>query len=376
VLVDLRRYLTLLAEALRSLSDEDEQLVIDHDTRNQWYFDGINRLNTILSTARQNCPENLEMELWDATFTLKHCQYILLSIRDSYSIRERVVDTGALLIKGTLQGYSNQLPDAANTLENLLRAQRSREPWHGVYVELEAVSFKSLIPGFYARTEGVAGRELEERQLSAVRKLNESLQSAIADKTEWQQQPVINIFRGEIRQLVQGAGPYEQDPYYFEYGILDLMYRLSFHLSPNSECLSQMTGAVQSALIWSHKAAKRLHRKATDLYRRVKEICANEENIVCSQQHARTIEKWMDDHTDEVEKEPSSKRYVFWKRRIDWLSRSRRIREEISLFQSEVDKLAEQGLRGNFPPSISNNGRIANDDQHPRLGYRGPVAKL
>ena len=352
LLIDLRRYLAVIAEALRSLSDEGEKLLIEHNTRNRWYYNGINNLNESLDTAGRNCPRNMEIELWDATFLLKHCQYILLSIKDTYTAGDRVAETGALLIQGTLQGYGSQWADAKDTLETIMRTQRSREPWHEVYLKLEAMCFKSLVPGLDSEIDGENVIEQAEKELKTVTELRNQFERGLSEKTD-RLPSIVKTGLKILRQRLHKSGPYEKHLYYFEYGLLDLMYRLSFHVQARSKCFIEMIGAVRSALIWSHPDVAFFHRKATDLYHRINEIGTEVGVIYGEGSDRRLIDKWILDHDTEVEKPSHSKQYVPLQGQSNWHRRSGRILDEISTFQSEVAILDEE-IKSNIPQSKVN----------------------
>lgn len=69
-LIDLQRYLKVLAEALRSFGEEDTPL--QHDLLNEWYA-GINNLDDVYEHTRKITPAQLRLERWDVAFLLKHC---------------------------------------------------------------------------------------------------------------------------------------------------------------------------------------------------------------------------------------------------------------------------------------------------------------
>ena len=114
-LVDMHRYLSLLSEALRSFWEEGTAL--DHQFRNKWYS-GLNNLNEIYERARRNCDPNLQIERYDVAFLLKHCQNILISIEDSYSVTDKAIEAGGHVVKSALQGYGGQYYDAGTSLRS------------------------------------------------------------------------------------------------------------------------------------------------------------------------------------------------------------------------------------------------------------------
>ena len=128
--IDMRRYLILLAECLRSFREEINAL--SHDVRNQWY-DCITNLYDISDRARQTCPPKLQIESWDVMFLLKHCQYLVLSIKDSYSGGEILFEFGGRVVRGVALGYGSQYVDALASLKAFMSRKRNRENWHQTY---------------------------------------------------------------------------------------------------------------------------------------------------------------------------------------------------------------------------------------------------
>jgi hypothetical protein len=67
------------------------------------------------------------------------------------------------------------------------------------------------------------------------------------------------------------AGPYEESTEYFAYGILDLMYQLSFWIQDRSSYFVEMINAVRLVLGKSSASLRTLRYKAIDLHRRIQD---------------------------------------------------------------------------------------------------------
>lgn len=303
ILFDLRRYITLLAEVLRSFRDEDNVITIEHITRSVWYYEGLNKLSTNLERAGRDRSDDLEIEWWDAKIALKHCQYMLLSMNDSFTSREHVFERSGLIIKGALQGYGNQYADAKATLDEILSRQRKREPWHENYMELEAMYFESF------RHVGEDSACQAQKEIAAVIALRNKLERELTRKTTNHSSTITRGFQKFLRELgkqVQASGPYEENDYYFEYLLVDLMYKASFALKSRCTCFGEMVGGIQSVLQWSHESAALLHLKATDLYRRIDRLSREDKMEYIREDQRRIIEQWMSKHPEHVEKKKNS----------------------------------------------------------------------
>ena len=341
IIFDLRRYINQLAEVFRSFKDNDKLITIEHVIRGVWYKQGINKLSETLDRAGHNRSSDLEVDWWDAKITLKHCQYMLLSMTDSYSMREHVVERGGLIIKGALLGHGNQFVEAKAALDKVLERQRKEEPWHREYMELEETYFE----GFSHTTEDLT--QQAEKEAATVVVLRDKLERVLVRNatkhSSTVKRGVGKVFR-KFGQHLQAMGPYEEHDYYFEYLIIDLMYKSSFILKSRDACFVEIIGGIQSVLRCSHEAAHILHRKATDLYLRIDKLSKEDGFEYIKADARRFIDLWM--------KGLSEKGYLNGKTNLkiesDFYSRSRMMSEEISKLNEMKAELTDQ-ITGNLP---------------------------
>jgi hypothetical protein len=307
-LFDLGRYIALVAEVLRSFRDEDKLITIEHTLRDLWYLRGINKLSGILERAIDLHERNgeCEIEMWDAKITLKHCQYLLLGMNDSFTVRDRVFKKAGLVIRGILQGYGNQYVDAKGTLDEILQRQREREPWHEEYMKLEVQYL-----GTFAHAGGDVIRK-GQKETAVVIDLRDALERELSQNATKHSSAVNRGFRRfahKLGQHWQAAGPYEENDHYFEYLLLALMYKASFYLKSRLTCFGEMVGAIQSVLKWSHESADLLHLKATDLYERIDDLGRQDRAPYIKEEQRRTIEHWINTHPKSAEKKVNCQRY-------------------------------------------------------------------
>lgn len=301
-LIDLRRYLKLLVESFRSFKEENT--AVDHAVREKWH-EGINRLDAIAHRAWRDCPPHLLIELWDTTFLLHHAHNLLISVQDSFSRTERLVERGENVVDAALNIYGNQLVDGRKNVFNVLHRHRSRAPWHNDYMKLDERCFET-----FAETGGTLGarakRELETTIALRDRLDDELIQGhgAINNAT----QKLKNFF-GMATKKVQSAGPYEENANSFEYGLLDLMYQISFQLQNRTGCFKEMVGGIRTVLERSLKSANLLHRKALDVYHRIIQLGEEDKETYCTAEDRAFIEKWKKEHSKEVDAIDISKRY-------------------------------------------------------------------
>jgi hypothetical protein len=307
ILFDMRRYITLLAEVLRAYRDEENFITIEHVTRSVWYYEGVNKLAENLESSGRGHSNDLEIEWCDAKINLKHCQYMLLSLGDSWGRLDYVLGKTGQIIKGVLEGYGGQYNDAKTTLDEILSRQRRREPWHEEYMELEAMYFQNLA---YATDISIRRAQKEKKTIIALR---DRLERELGSKTGQHSSSISRGFQkllGEIGKRVAASGPYEEHQYYFEYLLIDLLYKASFLLALRYRpvCFGEMIGGIQSALLWSHDSAKPLHLKATDLYYRIKRLVKEDNVEYIKEEHRRVIEQWIKKYPGNSETEENSLR--------------------------------------------------------------------
>lgn len=295
-LIDLRRYLSLLAEALRSF--RNERIALQHNVRDTWY-NGINRLSDISERASQKCPRNLQVELWDVKFLLVHCQYLLLSIRNSYSSGELIVETGGQLAKARLSADDNQYVDAVGSSKDIINRKQSRAKWHDDYITLEEMHFKSLARGLDKLVEErTSSTDWDAEELKLTITLRDKLEKELKDSSH--RSNATRPFKNVFRKKTQSSGPSEENSHYFAYGLLDLMYQLSFWASNRRPCFGELVGAVKRVLEWSPQSAHPLHDKAIDIYRRI-DYLGEGGRPYGTVQERQSIEDWIKQHFKQVE---------------------------------------------------------------------------
>ena len=304
VLIDMRRYILLLAEVLRSFQDESCSITIEHRLRSVWYYEGINQMSHDLETASRARSSSLEVEWWDAKITLKHCQYMLLSMGDSFRVSDHLVEKTILVIQAVLQGYGNQYVDAKTTLKDILKGQRRLEPWHEEYMELEGMYFKTF--GYAKEISDPQG----QKEIHTVVQLRDKLEIQLTAKASRHSSIITSCQRawGEATGGLRESGPYEENGYYFEYLIVDLLYKASFclPLGCRRNCFREMIGGVRSVLRWSHKSAAPLHMKATDLYRRIDGQAKDDQVDYIKEEDRLFIEQWMNEHPGNIKNKTNS----------------------------------------------------------------------
>ena len=112
---------------------------------------------------------------------------------------------------------------------------------------------------------------------------------------------------GIFGRKVMSSGQYEENDHYLKYGLLDLIYNLSFRVTNCKACFEEMIGAIQAVLERSHKSAEFLHRKAIDLFHKINEVGRTNNTVYGKVEEREVIIQWMAQHPTEVETEENSR---------------------------------------------------------------------
>jgi hypothetical protein len=308
-LIELEQHLRLLAAALRLYKLHGTALEF---TMHAALYQGITKLADLFDNSRKHCSNQFKIEEWNVAFLLQHCQYLLTSINHSQTMVKNVGKRVLLGVDAALSGYGNQFVDARSYARDLLKRQRSRPKWHDTYIH-----FGDLVWEVIARDIGVAAdsaeRPDEEKQeKETALDFRDSFEDLLSEDpgSLYRLLGAVHRVIGKTTQLAQDSGPYEENAEYLKYGMLDLLYHLSFRIRNRGVCFQEFVWIVKFVLERAHPSAAVLHRKAFDLYNRINEL-GNEDGLVYGNLEDReVIDNWAIEHPGKVETVDDSARYV------------------------------------------------------------------
>lgn len=309
-LIELEQHLRLLAVALRLYKYEKTEL--GHDLRDDLY-QGIAKLSDKYSDDRRNCPTTLRIERWNVAFLLQHCQYLLTSIEDTYSLGRTAASKFLMLIDGTIASYGGQYLEGRRLGRNAVRRQRTRSKWHDEIMRLEDICFAIYARGvgvevlLAATSEEIIDLESEERETSLELRDTLEVQLALGSGRHYSLMEGVNSFFGRASQIALESGPYEENAEYFKYGILDLMAELCYRVRNRSACFEEFIGVLNLTLQNTHKSANLIHRKVIDIYHKILEFGEQDKVIYGKAEDRTAIEAWMDTHRNQFEGPETSK---------------------------------------------------------------------
>lgn len=305
-LPDMRRYLNVLAEALRCFKEDVQAL--QHEFRDKWYK-GITNLCDISQKVVRKCSKDWQVEAWDVAVLLKHCQYLVLSISDLHSKGDILFEFGGRVITGVLQGYGNQYADALQTANTLLSRKRQSADWHEIHLQLEQLCFISIARiGDGSMEQTPTTTTWNEQELETLILLKDQLDDELMKDDGLGFGQAAKTLGGKLGEKFQSSGPYEENRYYFEYSLLNLMYFLLLRIQNRVACFEEIVGATQ--LVLERSTSNFLHRKAIDLYNSIKVLGTADSVSYGRADDEKWIGDWMVQHETEFDTEENTRQYV------------------------------------------------------------------
>lgn len=336
-------HLRLLAAALRLYKYNGRSLVHELHTA---VYKNITRLSEGFRRYRSNRDPSVRVDDWNVDFLLKHCQYLLLSIESSESLTHKIAKRAVISFDTAMAGVAHNYQNIRPALMEIIKRKRSRARWHDEYTHLEDACWMVLAGDVRARTDdshaGVAAL-LEEASI-ATDLLRDSIEFHVT-KQQRQSGPVKRLVRRTINraaEVLQEAGPAEEHEEYLRYGILDLVYQLSFRIRKRSrqECFGQFLKIVRIVLEGSPASMDLLQVKATDVWNRIWELGEKDHEVYGSDEDRAAIRNWTEDHNAKIENyEYSILYHSFNWSSADRFRRSKRIQSQNRKLREEVKAL-------------------------------------
>jgi len=295
LLEEMEQLLRVLATALRLYKYHGTCL---HHRLHDDLYKGINKLDQIFQNHRSQRDENQLIEDWNVAFLLQHCQYLLVSIDSDYSLAKKASRRFMLAIDKAPGLANGQYGEARKLALALAKRKRSRPSWHAQFLDMEDECW-ALFAGDLSIQLGLSGSLIESLLME-----ESGISDLLRESMEEQFEPVqprkgrINrAFRkivGVLSRIVSDSGPFEENAEYLKYGILDLMYQLTFRIQSASKtyCFEQFSTIIRCVLERSHPSASLLHMKALDIWNRITYIGKKDVRLYGRAFDREQIEGW------------------------------------------------------------------------------------
>ena len=287
-------------------------------------YDGITELWEQLHADRHRRDKTLRVEDFNVRFLLQHCQYILVSIDSTASLSRQISRVAVQGFDIAMMVVSRAFHEIRHTALEIMKRQRSRPKWHREYLYLEDLCWSVFasdicIPAMKDKDDSI----FVDESVEATHFLLESMETHLPE-SQRKSTRVRNLWRkvkGTADNAVTGAGTFEENGDYFAYGVLDLLYQLTFRIRPEArpKCFPQFVQIIRLVLERSPSDATHLHTKATDLWNRILLLgnddrtsyanTSNANGTDDAETDADAIKYWISKHRDEAEDKDTSEKY-------------------------------------------------------------------
>ena len=299
LLIDQELHLRLLAAAIRIYKYNGRSL--DRQLH-QDVYQGLNRLDRMLADNRKGTDERFKVEESNVDFLVKHCEYLLLSVDNKESLG-RSIARRAILAMDEAGGGAEPHPQLQLWSLEVVQRQRTRPLWHDEYLHLEDACWAVFSGDIRIRGSSNINALLEEAT-SATFLLSNSLEAYLPQRQQ-QQSKVNKVMKRAVRGFaneVQTTGQSEKQIKYLYYGILDLLYRLSFRSRKRSrvKCFTEYVRIIRIVLERCPPSAA-LRIKATDLWNRLLDLGDKDGIGYGEEEDRQVVHDWISEHLDETE---------------------------------------------------------------------------
>jgi len=278
LVLEMEAHLRLLAAALRTYQYHAKSL--DHD-RHQSVYDGITKLSSTFKANSKNRDQKQLVEDRNVAFLVKHCQYLLVAIQDSETLGRQIARKAVVGVDGALAGLGSQYQDIRPAIQTILKRQRRRGKWHEEYTGLEDLCWSVFASDIRMRGQGQDENVeafVQDAEL-ATSQLRESFEEVLGErKPENLLKRTMRKVIGTAAEVMQEAGPADEHSDYLLYGILYLLYQLSFRIRKRARksCFKEYVKVVRMVFESCSPSVAGLHLKAFDLWNRLKILGAKD----------------------------------------------------------------------------------------------------
>lgn len=295
LLYEMDAHLRLLAAALRRYKYHRKSL---NDDSHKAIYDGINMLSSVSKNNKDRRPANQRVEDENVAFLLKHYQFLLVSINSSQSLTRELSRRAILGIDVALAGFGSQYHEIRPRVAEIIKRQRSRPPWHEVYMQLEDACWSVFASDIRmcSMDRDINIDHFKDEACLMTFLLKDCLETQLKQSRKTSKvRTFLRHSMGHATDLIQGSGPFEEHGQYLSFGILDLLYQLSSRIRKRAreKCFPDFLKIIRMVLEHSPGGSLQLHLKATDLWNRVLLLNEKDNQLYGDEEDRRTIDKWV-----------------------------------------------------------------------------------
>ena len=249
-------------------------------------YHSITELDQALKTSRKG----QKIEQWDLAFLLQHCRYLLVSIEGS-SVHGKNAAEKFLSALDSLSGSDAK----TNTERQNFPSGKSTRTWklelYEKYLKVEDLCFAIFARNAVNEQSSDQILDLQHDEWSIAFELSEILEKQLKTRPQERVHPLRGFSARKKKSGQNNIHQYDESDY-LEYGLLDLMYHLSYWIRARQPCFKQFIKSISLVLKLSSEYS--LHRKAIDLYQLVNKIASSkDETVYGGIEERKLIEKWI-----------------------------------------------------------------------------------
>ena len=301
LLPEMEVHLRVLAAALRLYKVNGNSL---KQRLYQIVYAGITEISNVFNRNKKRLQEKHRIEAANISFYIKHCQYLLVYIGGSEPISREIQRRALAVADSVAAGFSHQFSQILPNAQAVVRHERTRPSWHNDYVTLEDACWPVFAADIRMREKSKLESSSTAVHIADFTKTAEFVTNFLVDNLKAliartpKRTTAMRILQrgfGVISESVMQAGPYEEHPHYFQYGILDLVYQLSFRLRVRSRktCFKGFVKMIRMVLEQSSNCDVQVQLKATDIWNRISQLEAKDTDSYGENDDRQAIQKWI-----------------------------------------------------------------------------------
>jgi hypothetical protein len=299
VLIDQEVHLRLLAAAIRLYKYYGKALehqIHRHVSRN------LSLLAITMDQNRRGTDERFKIEEYNVDFLLDHCQNLLLGTDTTDSLGRLIARRAISSMDTPTCAIEREAQLQARSLE-IHQSQRIRPKWHDEYMQLEDACSSVFASDIRIRGSNNVDAILQETT-ALTQLLRDSLESYLP-RPQKGQSKFNKVMKRAVNTLAHASSDAASNLHrleYLHYGLVDLLYQLSFRCRKRArvEYFTECVQVIRLILERSHSNVGLL-LKVTDLWNRILDLGDRDDLVYGEQDDRETIGVWISEHLDATE---------------------------------------------------------------------------
>jgi hypothetical protein len=296
---ELELHLRLLTAMLRLYQLIGKSLV--HQVHDRIYH-GICKLDDDVKAAQKSLSHEHKIEGLNVAFQIQHALNSIIMIDSTDSFRRQLANRAMIGVDAALAGVGGQYDRLRPAVLEVIKRKRNRAKWHVAFVELEDACWCCFARDIRVRTNNASDIDIESL-ISEAHETSDYLAQIMQQTLPELKKPGMarNVFRrgvGKTTEMCMDSGPFQEHDEYLQFGILDLLYQLSFRIRKRArdDCFNIMLSVIRLVLEKApSKSVGGLWLKASDLHNRISFLAQKEDKAYGEHADWKAIRKCFDE---------------------------------------------------------------------------------